>query len=149
MSTSKFVAVACDSAAGLAGAVNGHFGQTPFFVVAEIAGNQLVSATTVRSPGHGEGCGMPTFVHGLGVSAVIVGGIGGGALHGLAARGIEVIPGVSGKVEDVLKSYAVGLLIAGKPGCGGHGGHGGQGGHGDHSHGCGHDGHSHGGHHHN
>jgi predicted Fe-Mo cluster-binding NifX family protein len=128
MSQSKFVAVACDSAAGLAGEVNGHFGQTPFFVVAEIVGNQVASSKVVPSPGHGESCSMPSFVHSLGVSSVIVGGIGGGAVNGLAAQRIEVIPGISGNVGNVLKSYASGLLIAGDPGCSG----------GGHSHDCGH-----------
>jgi predicted Fe-Mo cluster-binding NifX family protein len=60
-------------------------------MVAELAGDQIVSSRAVASPGHGEGCSMPSFVHGLGVGSVIVGGIGGGAANGLAARGIEVI----------------------------------------------------------
>ncbi len=131
MSSSKTVAVACDSAAGLAGDVSGHFGHTPIFVVAEIADGQVTSSRAVASPGHGEGCSMPGFVQTLGVSAVIVGGIGGGAVNGLAMHGIEVIAGASGSAGDVLKSYAAGTLISGEPGC--HGG--------GHSHGgggCGH-----------
>lgn len=72
---------------------------------------------------------MPTFVHSLGATSVIVGGIGGGAVNGLAMRGIEVIAGVTGNAGDVLKSYAAGTLISGEPGCNGHGAH---------SHGCGH-----------
>jgi predicted Fe-Mo cluster-binding NifX family protein len=75
---------------------------------------------------------MPTFIHSLGVSSVIVGGIGGGAVNGLAARGIEVIAGASGNASAVLKSYAAGTLITGKPGCHDHGGHD----HGGHT--CGH-----------
>jgi predicted Fe-Mo cluster-binding NifX family protein len=129
MHQSKTVAVACDSAAGLAGDISGHFGHTPCFVVAEIADGRVTTSRSVPSPGHGEGCNMPTFVHSLGASSVIVGGIGGGAVNGLAARGIEVIAGASGNAGDVLKSYAAGTLISGEPGCQGHGGH---------SHGCGH-----------
>jgi predicted Fe-Mo cluster-binding NifX family protein len=129
MDISKFVAVACDSAEGVAGEVSGHFGHTPFFVVAELAGDQIVSSRAVASPGHGEGCSMPNFVHSLGVGSVIVGGIGGGAMNGLAARSIEVIAGVAGNVGDVLKSYAAGRLIGGQPGCHRHGGN---------DHGCGH-----------
>jgi predicted Fe-Mo cluster-binding NifX family protein len=137
MNRSKIVAVACESADGLAGQVNGHFGQTPFFVVAEIAEGQVTNSRSVASPGHGEGCNMPTFVQGLGASAVMVGGIGGGAVNGLARLGIEVIAGVSGNVGKVLKSYASGTLISGAPGCHGHD----HSGHGDHDHGghsCGH-----------
>lgn len=131
MSSSKTVAVACDSAAGLAGDVSGHFGHTPFFVVAEIADGRVTASRSVASPGHGEGCSMPSFVQSLGATSVIVGGIGGGAVNGLARHGIEVIAGASGNAGDVLRSYAAGTLISGEPGCHGHGG-------GGHSHGCGH-----------
>jgi predicted Fe-Mo cluster-binding NifX family protein len=97
-------------------------------VVAELAGDQVVSSRSVASTGHGEGSNMPRFVQGLGVGSVIVGGIGGGAVNGLAARGIEVIAGVVGDVGDVLR-YAAGRLICGEPGCHGHG---------VSDHGCGH-----------
>ena len=129
MNPKTTVAVACDSAEGLAGDVSGHFGHTPFFVVAELAGSEIVSSRTVASPGHGEGCSMPGFVHRLGVSSVIVGGIGGGAVNGLAAAGIDVVAGAAGNVGSVLKSYAKGTLIKGEPGCQGHG---------SNEHGCGH-----------
>jgi predicted Fe-Mo cluster-binding NifX family protein len=129
MDRSKIVAIACESADGLAGQVSGHFGHTPFFVVAEIAGGQVATSRSVASPGHGEGCNMPSFVHSLGASTVIVGGIGGGAVNGLAAKGIEVIAGASGSAGETLKSYAAGTLISGEPGCHGHG---------DGSHGCSH-----------
>jgi predicted Fe-Mo cluster-binding NifX family protein len=129
MNSSKTVAVACESAAGLAGDVSGHFGHTPFFVVAEIADGRVTTSRSMASPGHGEGCNMPSFVQSLGATAVIVGGIGGGAVNGLARCGIEVIAGASGNAGDVLKSYAAGTLISGEPGCQGQGGH---------SHGCSH-----------
>jgi predicted Fe-Mo cluster-binding NifX family protein len=121
MDRPKTVAVACESAVGLAGDISGHFGRTPFFVVAEISDGQVTTSRTLASPGHGEGCSMPNFVHGLGATSVIVGGIGGGATNGLAMRGIEVIAGASGNAGDVLKSYAAGMLITGEPGCHGHG----------------------------
>jgi predicted Fe-Mo cluster-binding NifX family protein len=132
MDRSKTVAVACDSAAGLAGDISGHFGHTPFFVVAEIVDGRVTSSRSVASPGHGEGCNMPTFVHSLGATSVIVGGIGGGAVNGLARQGIEVVAGASGNAGDTLKSYAAGSLISGAPGCHGHGHGGGR------SHSCSH-----------
>jgi len=132
MESSKTVAIACESAAGLSGEVSGHFGHTPFFVVAELAEGRVMNSRCVASPGHGEGCSMPGFVYSLGVSSVIVGGIGPGAVNGLARCGIEVIAGAAGNAGDALQSYAAGTLESGEPGCGGHGGHG----HGGHS--CGH-----------
>ena len=146
MNPSKIIAVACETADGLAAAVCGHFGHAPFFVVAEIADGQVTASRNVASPAQGGGRAMSNFVHGLGATAVIVGGVGGGAMNGLAARGIEVIAGVSGNAGDVLKSYAAGRLISGDPDCHGHhGGHdeGEHDGPGHHHGGCG------GGHHHN
>lgn len=121
MENTKIVAVACESATGLTGDVSGHFGHTPYFVVATLAGGQVASSRIVASPGHGPGCGMPSFVHSLEVTSVIVGGIGAGAVNGLARCGIEVIAGISGNAGDALKSYAAGTLVAGTSGCHGHG----------------------------
>jgi predicted Fe-Mo cluster-binding NifX family protein len=124
------IAVACESEDGLAGNVSGHFGHTPYFVVAELADGQIVSSRLVTSPGHGQGCTMPAFVGSFGVRAIIVGGIGAGAVNGLRAQGIEVAAGATGNAGAALRSYASGTLPRVEPGCGGHGGHG---------HNCGHD----------
>lgn len=134
MDSSKTVAIACETAAGLGGDVSGHFGHSPFFVVATIVGGQVTTSRTVASPGHGSGCSMPGFVQSLGASAVLVGGIGPGAVNGLGRCGIDVVAGVSGNAGEALKSYAAGTLVAGTPGCQGHG----HGGHGHGDHGCGH-----------
>jgi predicted Fe-Mo cluster-binding NifX family protein len=130
MNTSGTIAVACESADGLAGSVSGHFGHTPYFVVAELADGNIVSSRIVTSPGHGEGCSMPAFVGDLGVRAVIVGGIGAGAVNGLRARGIEVAAGATGNAATALRAFASGTLPQGEPGCGGHGSHGRNCGHG-------------------
>jgi predicted Fe-Mo cluster-binding NifX family protein len=129
MNEAKTVAVACETAEGLAGDISSHFGHTPCFVVAEISGGEILSSRTVSSPGHGEGCSMPGFVHQLGVSAVVVGGIGGGAVSGLEARGIQVVAGASGNAGAALQAFAKGVLVGGEPGCNDHAHHG---------HGCGH-----------
>lgn len=124
MNVSRTVAVACEGAEGLAGPVSGHFGRTPYFVVAELDGSEVVSSKLVASPGHGPGCGMPAFVHSLKVSAVIVGGIGGGAVAGLSAHGIEIVAGAVGNAQEVLSAFARGALAKGEGSCQGHGGHG-------------------------
>jgi predicted Fe-Mo cluster-binding NifX family protein len=132
MSEQRTVAVACESPEGLAGNVCGHFGHTPFFVLAELAGEKILSTRTVRSPGHGQGCSMPGFIGSLGVSAVLVGGIGAGAVNGLGARGIQVVAGASGNAGEALAAFASGMLVGGEPGCGGHHRHGHACGHGHH-----------------
>src|SRR5512138_3578599 len=106
MSEHRTVAVACASAEGLSGDVSGHFGHTPFFVVAELAGGEVVATRTLASPGHGPGCGMPAFVGGLGASVVLVGGLGPGARNGLGARGIAVVAGVRGNAGAALRAFA-------------------------------------------
>jgi len=122
MSNRRTVAIACDSADGTAGNVSSHFGHTPYFVVAVLADREIVATRLVASPGHGQGCSMPGFVDSLGVSAVIVGGIGAGAVNGLGARGIEVVAGASGNAAIALHAFATGSLAKGEPGCNGHGG---------------------------
>jgi predicted Fe-Mo cluster-binding NifX family protein len=127
------VAVACESADGLAGNVSGHFGHTPYFVVAELTDGAPVSSRLVASPGHGPGCGMPAFVAQLGVGAVLVGGIGPGAIDGLGAHDIRIVGGVTGNAGAALAAFAKGTLIAGDPSCGSH-----DHGHGHGGGGCGH-----------
>jgi predicted Fe-Mo cluster-binding NifX family protein len=124
MNVERKVTVACESGDGLAGQVSGHFGRTPYFVVATLDGEEVVDTTLVPSPGHGPGCGMPDFVRSLGVCAVIVSGIGGGAIAGLGARGIEIVAGAGGNARAALAAYAKGELSPAEPGCHGHGDHG-------------------------
>ena len=61
MNQQNSVAIACEGAEGLAGDISGHFGHTPFFIVAQLDGSTIVSSRAVASPGHGEGCSMPSF----------------------------------------------------------------------------------------
>ena len=129
----RVVAIACDSSAGLAGNVSPHFGHSPAFVVAELDGQTVVTSRVVVSPGHGAGCSMPGFVRQLGASTLIVGGLGAGAVAGLASAGIEVVAGVSGSAAAALAALVKGELASGPSSCSGHGGHG----HGD-GHRCGH-----------
>jgi predicted Fe-Mo cluster-binding NifX family protein len=131
METKATIAIACDSANGLAGEVSGHFGHTPFFVVAKLGEGKVLSSNIVASPGHGQGCSMPGFVAQLGAAVVLVGGIGPGAINGLAGHGIEVVAGVTGNAGAAAEAFAKGSLITGEPSC--HGGHA----HG-HDGGCGH-----------
>ncbi|HEY3447554.1 MAG TPA: NifB/NifX family molybdenum-iron cluster-binding protein [Myxococcales bacterium] len=121
MSGNRVVAIACEDGAGLESTVSRHFGHSPFFLVAQLSGEKVVDTKTVPSPGHGEGCSMPQFVKTLGAQAVVVGGLGPGAVAGLGNFGIEVLAGVSGKAGDALLAFARGTLVAREASCGGHG----------------------------
>ncbi len=132
MAGSMSVAVACESEAGLQGGVCQHFGHTPFFAVVTVADGKVGQAKLVASPGHGEGCSMPSFVATLGVQAVIVGGIGGGAVNRLQSLGIKVHGGATGSAGHALESFAAGALAEGSTGCSGHEGQGCSGHHHEH-----------------
>jgi predicted Fe-Mo cluster-binding NifX family protein len=124
-SIGKIVAVACETDTGLESSVCGHFGHTPFFLVAYVADGKIVTSKVITSPGHGEGgCSMPGFIQGLGAKALVVGGLGGGAAARLDSMGIEVIGGVSGKAGDALSALVAGNLTSGDSTCHGHGGDG-------------------------
>ena len=53
---------------------------------------------------------MAPFLHEQGVSALIAGGIGGGARSALSSYGIEVFPGVSGDADEAATAFAEGRL---------------------------------------
>lgn len=122
MSGTKIVAVACESREGLAGDVSGHFGHAPYFVVAELAGTELVGSRLVESPAHGEGpCTAPEFVRRTGATAVLVGGMGARAVAMLRGMGIEVYGGASGNAGAALRALAAGTLVPADGRCSGHG----------------------------
>jgi predicted Fe-Mo cluster-binding NifX family protein len=130
MSNTKVVAIACEGPEGLGTNISGHFGHTPFFVVAELDGPRVLSTKVVQSFGHGEGdCSMPHFIQQLGAHALVAGGMGARAAGMLSELGIEVIGGASGNAGEALRAYAAGSLAKGNPTCTEHGHHG---------HGCGH-----------
>ena len=115
---------------GIESAVFNHFGSAPVFVVVD-TGSGAVAEVINRDLHHAHGaCSPLKALDGHQVDAVVVGGIGGGALSGLNAAGIRVYrseaPTIAGNV-DLLRG---GALVEWAPGqtCGGHG----------HGHGCGH-----------
>jgi len=112
---------------GLESEVFAHFGSAPGFLVVDLATNE-VTAVQNRDQVHQHGACNP--VAGLGgqhVDAVVVGGIGGGALQKLNRAGMRVFQAQQGTVADNMKLFQSNLLPEYMPGhtCGGHGeGHG-------------------------
>jgi predicted Fe-Mo cluster-binding NifX family protein len=137
------VVVACEDDSGLDSPVCGHFGGTPHFLVAETEGESVVSSEVVDNPhvhNHGPGK-VPNLVRRLRPDAVLVGGIGRGAVQIFEHHGIDLFAGVTGLARDAVAAWARGELQPGATACDGQGhGHG----HGHaHGGGCGH-GHRHG-----
>jgi predicted Fe-Mo cluster-binding NifX family protein len=115
---------------GLESQVFQHFGSAPCFVVVDTVSNEL-SAIDNSDKIHEHGACNP--VAGLGghqVDAVVVGGIGGGALQKLNMAGLRVFQAQQGTIAENVSLFQANALPEYMPGhtCGGHG----------HSHGCSH-----------
>ena len=91
------------------GAIFQHFGHTEAFKVYEIADGKVVAAQVVSSNGSGHGA-LAGVLYGLGVQALICGGIGGGARMALAEAGIVVYGGVSGDADAAVAAFLAGGL---------------------------------------
>lgn len=98
------------------GKVSVHFGHSECFEVFRITGSVLDMRESVLCPPH-DSCDLPGFLKGLGVDAVIVGGIGGKAIDLLAEAGIEVFSGAYGEAHAALAAYIRGDLTKGADAC--------------------------------
>lgn len=101
--------------------LNQHFGQSPSFLIAslekgQVAERQEVSAEVLK---HNH-AGLSGLFFEQGVSLVIVGGIGGPALQALQQRGLRVIRGASGPIDEVLGKFINGQLEDQDVTCGHH-----------------------------
>lgn len=84
--------------------VNDHFGHCEYYTVFTIdESNQIKSSETVPSP---QGCGCKSNIaatlESIGVSVMLAGNIGQGALNVLTAHNIKVVRGCSGDVTAVV-----------------------------------------------
>lgn len=93
--------------------VDGHFGHCEFYKVITFDSNkQVVNSEIVESP---QGCGCKSDIAytlaNSGVSVMLAGGIGTGAVNKLNGAGIEVVRGCSGNVDKLAETYASGSLM--------------------------------------
>ena len=94
--------------------IDGHFGHCESYNVYTISDkNEITEIRNVASP---QGCGCKSDIASVlasdGVSIMLAGGIGGGAINVLNNSGIQVIRGCSGNAVEVIKLYmsAIGLF---------------------------------------
>ena len=86
------VAVPTESGEGLGAVCSPHFGHAAGFVLVSVDSGDLGAVRTIANPPHSEG-GCMAIVRLLvenGVTAVSVGGMGGGPLAGLTRAGVAV-----------------------------------------------------------
>ncbi|MHA1793357.1 MAG: NifB/NifX family molybdenum-iron cluster-binding protein [Promethearchaeota archaeon] len=93
-----------------------HFGRAREFTFVTIDGDKIISKERITSPAHSVGS-IPKFVHDQGASHIITGGAGPMAIEFFNQFGIEVIMGVSGKIDDVIKRVLDGTLEGGESLC--------------------------------
>jgi predicted Fe-Mo cluster-binding NifX family protein len=104
------IAFPCQDDMGAESAVYGHFGSAGFFVIVESEdGTMETVANQDLHHAHGQ-CQPLKALGGAAVDAVVVGGIGAGALTGLLAGGIKVYRGVEGTVKENLQLIKAGRL---------------------------------------
>ncbi len=109
--------------------IDGHFGHCEsygVFTITEL--NEIADVKRVQSP---QGCGCKSDIASVlaadGVSIMLAGGIGGGAINVLNNSGIEVIRGCSGNATEVVKLYLKGMVEDSGSTCQQHGSHGNDG----------------------
>ncbi len=98
----------------LALAVNGdtisqHFGHCEGFMLVDIEENKVLNQELLRSPGHRPGA-LPKLLSSKGVNVVIAGGMGGTAQALFKEDNIDVITGVSGNSNTIIKDFLNGKL---------------------------------------
>ena len=106
--------------------IDGHFGHCESYGVFTITeSNEIADVKRVQSP---QGCGCKSDIASVlatdGVSVMLAGGIGGGAINVLNNSGIEVIRGCSGNATEVVKLYLKGMVEDSGSSCHQHESHG-------------------------
>ena len=89
--------------------VSRHFGHCEGFAIYTLEGDRIVSREFVQNPGHRPGF-LPNYLNGLGVNAVVSGGMGAGAIEIFAGKGIEVFTGAEGDCERIADCFSKGEL---------------------------------------
>jgi predicted Fe-Mo cluster-binding NifX family protein len=94
------------------GQIDEHFGHCEFYGIYNInEKGEIESAQTLPAV---DGCGcksnIASVLAGQGVTVMLAGGIGGGAINVLNQAGIEVIRGCSGNASEAVKLFAEGKV---------------------------------------
>jgi len=113
---------------GLASQVFNHFGSAPEFVIVDVTSSEFQSISNSDQIHQHGACNPVAGLGGNHVDAIVVGGIGGGALNKLNAAGIRAFKAHDGSISENIDMLKVGTLQEYLPGhtCGSHG----------HEHGC-------------
>ena len=108
---------------GLASDVYGHFGSAPMFVVVNTDTGEVTSINNSDQIHEHGSCNPVAGLGGHQVDAIVVGGIGRGALHKLNVSGLRVFQAQQGSIDKNMELFKADDLPEFMPGhsCGGHG----------------------------
>jgi ATP-binding protein involved in chromosome partitioning len=128
------IVVAADDDAGLDGAVSGHFGRCPYYLLADTLDGRVASFEVQPNPlyeDHQPG-GAPEHIRSLGADVILSGGMGPRAVQMFQQFGIDVATGAQGAIGEVIERFLDGRLTGTVPcahdhpdSCGAHGERGG------------------------
>jgi len=92
--------------------VDEHFGHCEFYSVFSITPDSKIADTQIIPSVQGCGCksNIAVVLAADGVTVMLAGGIGGGAINVLNNAGIEVVRGCSGDASEVVKLYISGSV---------------------------------------
>ncbi|PKL24734.1 MAG: hypothetical protein CVV47_09890 [Spirochaetae bacterium HGW-Spirochaetae-3] len=106
------------------GMVDEHFGHCEYFTVYDIKDGKVASENRVDSP---DGCGCKSDIASVlakgGVTLMLAGNMGEGAVRVLKANGIDVIRGAAGDARSVIDAWLAGSVKDSGIGCTAHEGH--------------------------
>ncbi len=111
--------------------VDDHFGHCEHFTIYTAGDNQRIVSEESYTPGPGCGCksGLAGILRQMGVTVLLAGGIGQGAINVLNQHGIEVVRGCSEEARKLAEAYLKGELADSGESCSHHEHHHGHGGH--------------------
>jgi predicted Fe-Mo cluster-binding NifX family protein len=112
------IAVATDDNRGLDARMSQHFGRCPYYILVDVVNGEIGEVKAIKNPfygSHGEPGEVPNFIKELGAQVIIAGGMGPKAIAFFGQYGIQVITGVSGAVQEVMKLYLNGKIQGASP----------------------------------
>lgn len=100
--------------------VSAHFGHAEQFVLYDVEDNKIVNTKKETPPPHEPGS-IPRWLHALGATTVITGGMGQKAISLFQESGIQVLSAPAGSAHaQVINDYLAGKLGTPAGGCKGH-----------------------------
>ena len=99
------------------GKLTAHFGHCQEFALIDVKGDEITKKETLVPPPHEPGV-LPAWLHDLGASVIIAGGMGGRAIDLFKQNSINVIIGAPAlEPEELVKSYLNNTLATGANVC--------------------------------